>query len=92
MLYEATCCWPRLTEIGIEHLTGRVAPVASEPDREASCASTRRRGDDLVFCLLEGQSDAVVMHRSESGGVPYERIVGSVWLTPDQQIAKGVSP
>jgi hypothetical protein len=93
MLYAAKCYWPGVTEIDIEHVAERAAPVAAEADREgvAYLGSLMFSDDDLVLCLFEGPSRAAVMYASEHAGIPCERLMDSVWLKPDRQTTKGAT-
>jgi hypothetical protein len=93
MLYAAKCYWPGVTETDIDQVADRAAPIASEPDREGVVylGSLLFAGDDLVLCLFEGPSRTAVMQASENAGIPCKRLMGSVWLKPDQRIARGAS-
>jgi hypothetical protein len=93
MLYAAKCYWPGVTEIDIEHIAERAAPIDLEPDPGgvAYLGSLLFSGDDFVLCLFEGPSRAAVMHASENAAIPCERLMDSVWLNPDRPTAKGAT-
>jgi hypothetical protein len=93
MLYAAKCYWPGVTKIDIEQVAERAGSVASEPDREGVVylGSLMFSGDDLVLCMFEGPSRAAVMQASENAGIPCERLMDSVWLTPDRRTTQGAT-
>jgi hypothetical protein len=40
--------------------------------------------DDLVLCLFEGPSPALVGRASEQTGIPWERLMASAWVAPGE--------
>jgi hypothetical protein len=48
--------------------------------------------DDLVLCLFEGPTRIAVKRASEQAGIPCERVMPSVWLGPDLQPHRWVTP
>lgn len=83
-LYCAKCYWPGVSE-------PEIAAVAGRAQRETR--ATARRGssidylgsmlfpdDDLVLCLFRAVSRDAVLVSGERAGIPYERLMTSVWL------------
>jgi hypothetical protein len=84
MLYAAKCYWPGVNEAELERTAARVAENSS---RNALChirylGSLLFRDDELVLCMFEAPSRSAVKRASARAGVPYERIMDSVWLRP----------
>jgi hypothetical protein len=80
MLYAAKCYWPGIDRTEFEQ-------VASARLAEPEAASTIvYRGallfpeDELVLCLFEAASRAVVKEAAERARVPCERVIDSLWL------------
>jgi hypothetical protein len=85
MLYTAKCYWPGISADGFE----RVASTRLAD--ESGSGSIVYRGailfpeDDLVLCLFNAFSRAVVTETAERAHVPCERVIASVWLpAPDE--------
>jgi hypothetical protein len=81
VLYTAKCFWPGV----IAHEVW----VAAERARAATAPTDARfRGalflpaDELVLCLFDAASRAGVKRASESAGMPCERVMETVWVSP----------
>jgi hypothetical protein len=77
VLYAAKCFWPGVAVPEVE-LVGSRASAADDGYRGALVFA----GDDLVLCLFEASSPAVVRTACERAGAPWERVMAAVWLAP----------
>jgi hypothetical protein len=86
MLFAAKCYWPEVTPAEIL----KVAKRATQETMAAYQGSLLFPDDDLVLCIFEAPSRTAVRQASESAGIPYERVMGSIWLSP--RCEKGSTP
>jgi hypothetical protein len=85
MLYAAKCYWPGVDERELARLSARAleSAGASEPEHPAAyLGSLLFAADDLVLCLFAAESRAAVKRASDRLGIPCERVMDSVWLSP----------
>ena len=84
MLHAAKCYWPGVTAHEVEVATLKA-------DHEAQRVSTTGpsvtyvgsmlfAADELVLCLFESSSPAVVKDVNERAGIPCERVMQAQWL------------
>lgn len=80
MLFTAKCFWPGVTEDALHHAASRAGkgPRADATFRGALYLP----GDQLVLCLFESSSPALVKSASEQAGMPCERVIDTVWVEP----------
>ncbi len=85
VLYTAKCFWPGVAEEDLRHAAARAE------NRNASgvlfTGALYLPADELVLCLFEAASPAAVKTASERAGMPCERVIETVWVSPR---AKGV--
>ena len=80
MLYTAKCFWPGVTEAELRLAADR---AGSWPDKQAVFQSALYLpSDELVLCLFESSSRALVKRASEAAGMPCERVIETVWIAP----------
>lgn len=84
MLYAAKCYWPGVTPADLEQVTERAAKTGLRTGRGevAYLGSLLFAADDLVLCLFQGPSRAVVIQASDRLGIPRERLMDAAWLGP----------
>jgi hypothetical protein len=84
MLYAAKCYWPGVTQADLEQVGGRAAGAGLTPGTStvSYLGSLVFAADDLVLCLFRGASRAAVIQASDQLGIPRERLMESLWLTP----------
>jgi hypothetical protein len=84
MLYAAKCYWPGVTERELEHVGIRAGCAAGPVESQdvMYVGSLLFAADDLVLCLFDARSRAAVKRVSEQAGIPCERVMESVWLSP----------
>ena len=91
MLYAAKCYWPGVTHADLQHVAGRAAATGlaagTGPVTYLGCLLFA--ADDLVLCLFHGPSRAAVIQASDQLGIPAERLMEPVWLSPDRHCQKG---
>jgi hypothetical protein len=75
MLYTAKCFWP-----GVSEETLRSAAIRAGA---AFRGALYLPSDELVLCLFESSSPALVKRVSEDAGMPCERIIETVWVDAD---------
>lgn len=89
MLYTAKCFWPGVTEDELR----RAAALAGSDTKGQPQAIFRGAlylpGDQLVLCLFDSTSHALVKRASERAGMPCERVIDTVWVGPN---ARGDEP
>jgi hypothetical protein len=84
MLYTAKCFWPGVTENELRLAAAR-ARAQTTPGEEASFeGALYLPRDELVLSLFEASSRDRVKRASERAGMPCERVIETVWITPDQ--------
>jgi hypothetical protein len=90
MLYAAKCYWPGVDRTKLEQVAARAAEATSEPGtRDVSYRGALLFSeDDLVLCLFEAPSRTAVKRASDLAGIPCERVMNSVWLTPHRTAPK----
>jgi hypothetical protein len=91
MLYAAKCYWPGVTGSDLEQVADRAASASPASDRNAIIylGSLLFAADDLVLCLFQGSSRAAVIAASGRLGIPCERLMEPVWLSPDRHCQEG---
>lgn len=87
MLYAAKCYWPGVTQAELERIAARApqADGALSRDGVAYIGALLFSADDLVLCLFEGPSRSAVKNAGDRLGIPYERLMDSIWLEPDRR-------
>ena len=75
--------WPGVTDEALAQTVARADAAASELRRHGRRVDLRGtilvRSDEIVFCLFDG-SEADVRAAGELAGVPFERVLESLWL------------
>jgi hypothetical protein len=91
VLYAAKCYWPGVTQSEVEQAAARARKADSQRARSdvAYRGSLLFAEDDLVLCLFEGPSRAAVKRASDQAGIPWERVMQSVWLEQEPAMLKG---
>jgi len=90
MLYAAKCYWPGVTHADLDQLAARAQTESrSDDDGVAYLGSLLFSADDIVLCLLDGPSRAVVKHAGNRLRIPSERLIDSVWLGTPRPIRNG---
>jgi hypothetical protein len=81
MLYAAKCYWPGVSPEQLEEVAMR-ARAAGRARRAgvAFLGSILFPDDELVLCLFDAPSQAVVKQTSEEAGIPCERVMTTVWF------------
>jgi hypothetical protein len=83
-IYAAKCYWPGVTEHELAAAATRALREAEDLTHDGSSVaflgSLFFPGDDLVLCLFDASSRAVVKQANERAGIPCERIMESLWL------------
>ena len=94
MLYAAKCYWPGVTQTDLEQVAERAAQAGLRTGHEgvAYLGSLLFAADDLVLCLFQGPSRAVVIQASDRLGIPRERLMDSAWLGPGLPIQEEAPP
>jgi hypothetical protein len=84
MLYAAKCYWPGVTQADVEQVADRAAGAGLTSGRTtvSYLGSLLFAADDLVLCLFQGPTRAVVIQASDQLGIPSERLMEPVWLRP----------
>lgn len=84
MLYTAKCYWPGVTALELAEASERAAEVhlARSRSRATYLGSVLFPGDDLVLCLFEADSRAAVKRASDEAGIPCERVMDTLWISP----------
>jgi hypothetical protein len=82
MLYAAKCYWPGVSPEQLEEVAMRARRAAGSVRRArvAFLGSILFPDDELVLCLFDAPSQAVVKTTSEEAGIPCERVMTTVWL------------
>jgi hypothetical protein len=90
MLYAAKCYWPGVTESDLEQVAERAAAasLALGSGTVIYLGALLFTADDLVLCLFQGPSRAVVTQASDRLGIPSERVMDSTWLGTPQHSAE----
>jgi hypothetical protein len=93
MLFAAKCYWPGVTEADLDTLGRRAAEGSSARARDPVMylGSLLFADDDLVLCFLDGPSRPTVQRSSDRAGIPYERLMGALWLGPNCARELGLS-
>jgi hypothetical protein len=86
MLYTAKCFWPGVTDGELRLTAARAGAGRREPGTTFRGA-LYLPGDELVLCLFESRSRALVKAASERAGMPCERVIETVWVAPDVGVA-----
>ena len=83
MLYTAKCYWPGVTAHELAEASERVLEATTQSKSRATyLGSVLFPGDDLVLCLFEAESRAAVKRASDEAGVPCERVMDTLWISP----------
>lgn len=88
VLYTAKCFWPGVTEGELRLAAARAWSEIGEPDQTAFRGALYLPDDELVLCLFDASSRASVKRISERAGMPCERVIETVWVTPDPRGGK----
>ena len=82
MFYAAKCFWPGVNETEFEAVAARATEDSSRDARDGAkyLGSLLFRDDELVLCMFEAPSPSAVKRASGRAGIPYERVMNSVWL------------
>jgi hypothetical protein len=83
MIYAAKCYWPGVTEQELRRAVARAVAetTASRADVAVTyLGSILFQHDELVLCLFDAASRAVVRRTAERAGIPCERVMDSRWL------------
>jgi hypothetical protein len=79
------CYWPGVSEEALVRTARRAREAASELRRQGGdvnlLGSILVPADETVFCLFEG-CEADVRAASEQAGVPFERVLESLHVSP----------
>jgi hypothetical protein len=82
--YAAKCYWPGVTARQLEQASARAGAEAEAASRAGSTiaylGSIVFPDDELVLCLFDAASRAVVRATAERAGMPCERVMYSHWL------------
>jgi Protein of unknown function (DUF4242) len=78
-LYAAKCYWPGATNGQLRRAAGR-AGAACTGSAIAYLGSIVFPDDELVLCLFDAPSRAVVRATAERAGMPCERVMYWCWL------------
>ena len=91
MLYAAKCYWPGVIQADIDQVARRAlrADLAASTGTVTYLGSLLFAADDLVLCLFRGPSRAAVIRASDQLGIPFERLMDSVWLGPHRYSPEG---
>jgi len=85
MIYAAKCYWPGVNETQLERAAARAVLEAATESRTGSAiaylGSVLIEEDELVLCLFDAASRAVVRTTTERAGIPCERVMDSHWLS-----------
>jgi hypothetical protein len=84
MLYTAKCFWPGAGEDEIRLAASRASRETAQ-DHASFRGALYLPADELVLCLFEAMSPSSVKSRSESAGMPCERVIETVWIGPRQE-------
>jgi hypothetical protein len=81
--YIAECFWPdarqELVDQAAERVRRSAAELTSDEKPVDYAGSLFVPGDDVVFYLFESVSADAVREACERAGIPFERVVESVW-------------
>jgi hypothetical protein len=81
-LFTAKCFWPGVTESELRLAVDRAGTTDQRAEAILRGALYLPR-DELVLCLFESESREDVKRTSERVGLPCERVIETVWVTPD---------
>jgi hypothetical protein len=85
VLYTAKCYWPGVTSTDLARIASQAETLSSSGGHEvAYLGSLWLIDDDLVLCLFEGPSPALVGRATEQTGIPWERLMASAWVAPGE--------
>jgi hypothetical protein len=93
MFYAAKCYWPGVTEDELHRVAARAVRGSEIPGSSgvAYVGSILFPDDALVLCLFEASSRSAVQTASRRAGIPYERVMDSVWLARPKSERSGKS-
>jgi hypothetical protein len=81
--YTVECFWPGVRDEQVQQGAERVRGAAAELTQDGAPVSFTGSvvipRDEVVFYLLEGPSPDAVRTACERAGLPFERIVESLW-------------
>jgi len=94
VLYAAKCYWPGVTQADLEQVAERAAQAGLRTGHAGAAylGSLLFAADDLVLCLFQGPSRAVVIQASDRLGIPRERLMDSAWLGPGLPLQEEAPP
>jgi hypothetical protein len=94
MLYAAKCYWPGVTHADLDQVAGRAADAGLDtgtgPVSYLGCLLFA--ADDLVLCLFQGPTRAVVIQASDQLRIPSERLMDAAWLGPGLRCPERTQP
>jgi hypothetical protein len=86
MFYAAKCYWPGVTQQELERAILRTASqegdTSHEQDEIVPLGCMLFPNDALVLCLFSAASSAAVIAGTIRAGLPCDRVMDLVWLTP----------
>jgi hypothetical protein len=90
MIYTAKCYWPGVNASQLEQAAACAVLEAKAASGSGSAiaylGSILFDDDELVLCLFDAASRAVVRRTTERAGIPCERVMDSHWLpSPDDR-------
>jgi Protein of unknown function (DUF4242) len=89
--YLVECYWPGLTREIVEAVDARARAQAAEqvPPAIRYLGSVLVPGDEVVFFEFEASSPEEVARASADAGIPFDRVVESVRVTPVEEVRGG---
>ena len=85
MLYAAKCFWPGITEDALRDAASRARAETGRRPQATFRGALFLPHDELVLCLFEAPSPALVKRASEQAGMPCERVIETVWVEPRKE-------
>jgi hypothetical protein len=89
--YLAECYWPGVREQTLADALARAEAAVGELRRQGREIDLRGTmliaGDETVFCLFAGE-EADVRAAGELAGVPFERVLETLWFRPQAATGK----
>jgi hypothetical protein len=89
--YLAECYWPGVREQTLADTLARAERAVAELQEQGREVDLRGTiligGDETVFCLFTGD-EVAVRAAGELAGVPFERILETVWFGPRARAGK----
>jgi len=85
MLYAAKCFWPGVTEETVREAATRAGSATGRRPQAAFRGALFLPHDELVLCLFEASTGTAVKRASEQAGMPCERVIETVWVSPREE-------